>query len=162
MSRKPVNKFTVVRDGGREKKEFWTFEPDDYCLGTINKTLHTGDYSIDELPDWTVSIERKRTVGEIYNNFFEERFTKELERLQKFKYKFLICQFNLKDVMSFPVNSGVPQRYWGSLKANSNFLMSKIAHIQIKYGVIFSFGGLHSQDLAKFYLRQVARTEGII
>lgn len=154
-------KFTVIKDT-REKKQGWTFSLDKYCAGTIKQALKTGDYGIAELPENVFTIERKKSVGEIYNNLFQERFTKELERLAEFKHKFIICQFDLKTIMSFPVNSGIPARYWEGVKANANYIMSRLINIHIKYGIPVIYAGQHSQDLAKFYLRQVARTEGII
>lgn len=154
-------KFTVIKDT-REKKEFWHFDADDYCNGFIERPLPTGDYSIAELPGEIITIERKRNVGEIYSNLFEKRFTEELDRLMKFKYKFIICQFELKNIMTFPINSGIPARFWSGLKANSNYILSRLTDIQVKYGINVCFAGQNSKDLAKFYLRQVAKLEGVI
>lgn len=158
---KEKNKFTVIRDT-REKKEIWDFPVDEYCFGTVNKALSTGDYSIQELPDNFVTIERKKSPGEIYNNLFEKRFYNEIERLMEFKYKIIICQFDLKTLMNWPIGSGIPQIYWDGLKANANYIISKLMNIQVKYNIPISFAGLHSQELAKTYLRQVARIEGLI
>lgn len=163
MSKKPQNKFHVLRSG-QEKKNFWHFDPDDYCSGTTQCPIETGDYMIKELPDKIFTIERKFSVGEIYNNMFEKRFSNELERLQEFKYRFIICQFDARDVISFPFNSGIPKMYWDGLKANGNYIMSKLTHytIKMKVPVIFAGPGKSSQDLAMFYMRQVARLEGLI
>jgi|GEM_PF-4425827 ERCC4-type nuclease len=158
---KPKKKFTVIKDS-REKKEFWNFEPDDYCNGFVEGTLHTGDYSIKELPDFTVTIERKRNLSEVYNNLFEQRFKDEIERLKQFKYRFIICQFEFKNVITFPVNSGTPARFWSGLKANSNYIMSRLSEIQIKHGIDICYAGQNSKEMAKSYLRQVAKLEGII
>jgi len=160
---KTKNKFTVLRSG-QEKKHFWTFEPNEYCLGTIQCPIETGDYMIKELPKQTFTIERKHSVGEIYNNLFEKRFSDELDRLQSFKYRFIICQFDLKDVISFPYGSGIPSRYWDGLKANGNYILSKLSYftIKLKIPVIYAGPGSSSKELAMFYMKQVARCEGLI
>lgn len=163
MSKKPQNKFIVLRSG-QEKKNFWDFGPDDYCRGTEQCPIKTGDYMIKELPDKIFTIERKFSTGEIYNNLFEKRFNDELERFREFKYRFIICQFDTKDVISFPYNSGIPSVYWDGLKANGNYIMSKLTHFTIKMNipVVFAGPGKPSKDLAMSYMRQVARLEGII
>lgn len=161
--KKHQNKFHVLRSG-QEKKNFWHFGPDQYCSGTTQCPIETGDYMIKELPGKIFTIERKFSVGEIYNNLFEKRFLKELERLQEFKYRFIICQFDAKDVLNFPYNSGIPSIYWDGLKANGNFIMSKLAGITMKLNipVIFGGSGNPSRDLAMFYMRKAATLEGII
>lgn len=163
MSKKLQNKFTVLRSG-QEKRDFWDFSADDYCKGTEQCALKTGDYMIKELPGLIFTIERKNSVGEVYNNLFEKRFSDELVRLQEFKYRFIICQFDAKDVVNFPYNSGIPSRYWEGLKANGNYIMSRLTHFTIRMNVpvIFAGPGKPSKDLAMSYMKQVARLEGII
>lgn len=160
---KNKKKFTVVRSG-QEKKNYWDFSPDDYCNGTMKMPLKTGDYSIKELPGEIITIERKFSVGEIYQNLFEKRFTDELDRLQDFKHKFILCQFDAKDVVNFPYNSGIPSRYWSNLRANGTFIMSKLSAIMVNRGIPVIFGGPGEpcKALAMSYLRHVARSEGLI
>lgn len=163
MKKTKEKKYTVIRSG-QERKNYWDFGPDKYCAGTIQCPIETGDYGIKELKHNILSIERKFSVGEIYQNLFEKRFERELDRLEKFKYKFIICQFESRDILSFPYNSGIPQRFWDGLKANGEFIMSKLAGITIKRNIPVIFGGPGeaSKNIALFYLRQVARAEGLI
>ncbi len=163
MAKKVKSKFTVIRSG-QEKRNFWDFSPDEHCHGTYTGPIKTGDYSLRELPDKVFTIERKYSVGEIYNNLFEKRFTRELERLVEFKYKYIVCQFELKDVLNFPYNSGIPSRFWDGLKANGAFILSRLTGITTRMNipVIFAGPGESSKALALYYMKHVARLEGLI
>jgi ERCC4-type nuclease len=153
------NKITIIRDT-REKKNVWDFEPSEFINKTISKGLKTGDYSIEGYES-LVSLERKANTGEIYNNLFEKRFKDELNRLHPFKYKALILEFSVKDILSFPINSSIPYRYHSGLKANAGYIMSRLMDIQLK-GIPIIFAGLNGKDIALSYLKQVAKLEGLI
>jgi hypothetical protein len=89
--------------------------------------LKTGDYSVEGLEN-IVAIERKRTTAEISLNVGQKykAFSKEFERLEVFEYKFLICEFTVSDVLSFPINSGIPKRLWPQLRITGKFMLSRL------------------------------------
>ena len=94
-----TDKFTVIRD--TREKNGWYFKETEYCQGMLEQKLDTGDYSIVGLED-ILCIERKGCVSELANNIVDKRFDRELERMEGFKYKFLILEFSLTDLMNFP------------------------------------------------------------
>lgn len=156
---KKLKKITIIRDT-REKKYVWDFQASDVVDKTISQCLKTGDYSILGLED-KVTLERKASTGEIYGNLFEKRFSDELNRLYLFKYKAIILEFSIKDVLAFPILSGIPGRFHNGLKANGNFIMSRLMNIQLK-GIPIIFAGDNGKDVALSYLKQVAKLEGLI
>src|SRR3990167_6244714 len=91
--------------------------PWDLSFFGIEQTLvhvETGDYVI---PGFLV-IERKRSTGELSLNLGQKSrcFRAELERMVTFKYRCIICEFSIDDLYSFPINSGIPKRYWKRIR----------------------------------------------
>ena len=126
------NKFIVIRD--TREKDGWYFKESDYCEGMVNQKLDTGDYSIQGLED-VLCIERKASVAEIANNIVDDRFTRELDRMSEFKYKFLILEFGVEDILSFPVGSDIPKKSWNKIRISGRFILKRLAEIQIEYGI---------------------------
>lgn len=92
--------------------------------------LVTGDYTVEGLENIVV-IERKRTSGELCLNVGQKSkaFANEFTRLAAFEHKFLICEFSVNDVLSFPINSGIPKRFWPKLKITGKFILSRISQL---------------------------------
>lgn len=156
----PKSKFTAVVDT-REKRDVLLFPEDKYCTGTKRKALKTGDISIEGLEDIFV-IERKRTTAEISMNAFEDRFKRELERLQQFKYKFILCQFDANTILNFPKGSGIPPRFWDSVCVSGSYLLARIMYIQINYKIPVILAGTEGFKVAFAIMKQVARNEGLV
>ena len=91
-----MNKFLVIKD--TRERDGWYFKESNYCQGMVDKKLDTGDYSVEGLED-VLCIERKGSVSELANNIVDKRFDRELERMRDFKYKFLILEFSINDIM---------------------------------------------------------------
>ncbi len=127
-----MSKFTVLKDS-REKLG-WDFPEDDNCAGTSVCKLDTGDYTLLEARD-LLCIERKQNVSELAHNFIEPRFVNELERLQDFQYRFIICEFRLQDVLTYPIGSEIPKSRHHMVRLKYPFLFSKINKVQSKYGI---------------------------
>lgn len=100
------------------------------------KKLDTGDYSLEGLED-TFCIERKRSTGEIAINLGSKNktFLKELDRIMEFEHKFLICEFSIKTLLSFPAFSGIPKDRLKFIKMNSNYMVSLLQKYEEKYGL---------------------------
>lgn len=147
--------FTIIIDT-REQKP-WYFP--NYT--TANKKLDTGDYSIEGLED-VLAIERKKSVSEIANNITEKRFKDVLERLKNTKYAFMLMEFDLKDVMNFPIGSNVPQRVWSKLRISSNFIIKNLVEFQTQYNINLLFCGSPSNaaKMATSILRNIYEKEG--
>jgi len=95
-----MDKYTIIRDN-QEKSNYWTFNANKYCDGTICEHLVTGDYTIRGLED-KFTIERKANTGEFSGNITKARFERELSRMDKLDHSFLILEFTLEDMYSFP------------------------------------------------------------
>ena len=135
-----MDKFKIIQDT-REQKPF--IFPDDECYSeVIVAKLDTGDYAIDGLQQF-IAIDRKGSIGELAGNISESRFKDVLQRMSEAKYKFLVLEFDLQNVMQYPVGSNIPQKIWKDLKITSNFLLSFIAQIQVNYGIHVVFAGDH-------------------
>lgn len=153
-----MSRFCVIKD--TREKDGWDFPESNTCLGTVIKKLDTGDYSAKGYED-LVCIERKKSTSEIANNISQPRFKRELERMQKFKYRFLICEFSFRDVKQFPLNSGIPEKALANLKISSNYLMRCISEIQILYGINVVFADNRETAMHAVYniLRRISEIE---
>lgn len=142
----------------REKNP-WAFdavEDNYYNFNTEVATLKTGDYSIKGLENIFV-IERKASTAEISMNVTEPRFEEEFKRLEPFKFKFVICEFDFRDIISFPLNSGIPKRAWGSLKVTGKFILKKITDLEMNYGVNFIYAGENSIEAAVAIMKRASK-----
>ena len=106
MAKKKPPKLVVIKDT-REQKG-WIFHKGDACDGMKLNALKTGDYTLEGFED-AVCIERKRSVEEIANNVGKEkkRFDAEMLRIQEYPFKYIICEFSMKDVNGDSVNVGI-------------------------------------------------------
>ena len=101
---------------------------------TSKRKLDTGDYSIEGLES-LFTIERKKSVGEIANNITESRFKDVLNRMGKIPHSFMIMEFNIEDIYTFPVGSDIPKKMWDKLKISGNYIMKYLVEIQLNYNI---------------------------
>jgi hypothetical protein len=146
-------KFVIIKD--TREKQSWQFNKTQYCAGMEIDTLTTGDFTIRGLEN-ILSLERKASTSEIATNLFEKRFYNELKRGQQLKYFFIVCEFTLEDVINFPYNSTIPNRFWKKLRMNSGLMLKKLLEIEIKYNAKIIFAGKHGQKVALAILKQMA------
>lgn len=125
-----AQKHQVLRDT-REQRG-WEFPASANCLGTREETLKTGDYTLAGYEKLLV-IERKASTAEWAKNVLEARFERELQRLDGFRWPFIICEFTYEDLKLFPERSGIPKSRWRSLRLSPNFLIKKLDEWQLKY-----------------------------
>ena len=151
------NKYEVIKDD-REQRG-WDFPESDECLGTTTERLPTGDYSIRGMEKVFV-IERKLDLSEFSKNILEERFDRELERLEEFDYPFLIATFTYDNIKTFPINSGIPKYLWPKVKIKPNFILSKICSYQVKYKTRFILAGEMGESVAQMLFRKMAKLLG--
>jgi hypothetical protein len=152
------NKYTIIRDT-REKEGFgWNFPANDLFEKSITKKLDSGDYSLLGYED-KISIERKKNTSEIAKNIFEPRFEKELIRLQDYSHSYIICEFTFNDLLTFPVNSGIPKNMWYKVKMTSKFLQSTISRYMVQYNTKIIFAGLYGKECAEQLFRSFINYE---
>lgn len=136
---KTNNKFTVLRDN-KEKVGYWTFSFAESVEAIEVGHIKTGDYSIKGLTD-KVCLERKKTTGEIAINLGQKwkAFEAECERMSTIKWRYVICEFTIENLLEFPLNSGVPQHLWKYTRMRGKFMFSRINLLAEKYGIEFLF-----------------------
>ena len=161
-----MSKFTIIQDT-KEKKP-WCFDLYSSCDAVLRQGLKTGDYSILGLED-VISIERKHSSGELYNNCFKyyARFKREMERMAEIEYKYLICEFSKETLLEFPRNSGIPNKMiptkkgkcpaWNLLKYTGLDILNRLEKFEKRYGIelIFCNSRLEAQDKAIEILESV-------
>lgn len=128
------NDFTIIVD--TREQQPWSFEH----YAVANKKLDTGDYSIEGLENILV-IERKKSVSEFANNITESRFKDVVQRLSNIKYAFLLLEFELDDVLIYPVGSNVPKRMWDKIKISPSFIIKHLLELQLYHNIKVVFCG---------------------
>lgn len=107
---------------------------------TAKKKLDTGDYTIEGFEN-ILAIERKKSVSEIATNLSESRFSDVLDRLSKIKHPYMVFEFSLDEVYSFPVGSDIPKKLWDKLRISGNYIIKRLIEIQLKYNIQVVFCG---------------------
>jgi len=122
---------------------------------TVSK-LDTGDYSLKGLED-IFCIERKGSVSEFANNITEKRFKDVVDRLSRVKHAFLLLEFNLEDILIYPVGSSVPKRMWSKLRISPKFILKHINELQLLHNVKVLFCGdaSNAEKMALSLMRKV-------
>lgn len=141
----------VIRDT-REKKNVWKFIKSEHLAGTKEKSLETGDITLERY-EHIFSLERKATTGELAGNITTKQFENELKRASKLRHFYVICEFSLAQIMQFPYSSGIPQKFWKKLRVTPKFFLKKIVEFECRYNVKFIFAG--DGETAKEYARAI-------
>jgi ERCC4-type nuclease len=128
------NNFKIIID--TREQQPWSF---DHCV-TANHKLDTGDYSIEGYEN-LLCIERKKSVSEIANNITEKRFKDVINRMSSYKYSFFIFEFDLEDVLNYPIGSNVPKRMWDKIKISPSFILKNLLEYQLLYNIKILFCG---------------------
>lgn len=120
---------------------------------TIGK-LDTGDYSLAGFES-EVCVERKASVAEFAKNITEERFWREMDRMAGFRWKYILCEFSMNAIMQYPVGSDIPRSRWRYIRIRPQFILSKIAELEVDYGIPVILAG--SREHAKSLLLAIFR-----
>lgn len=153
-----MKELIVLRD--TREKDPWPVENSSFVANVIDITLPTGDYTLKGYEEM-LCIERKKSITEFANNVVQDRFVNELVRMQTFKYRYLILEFNMQAVLDFPNKCGLPPDKIKAIRVNSQFIMRFISEIQVKYGVHVLFCGdaKSAQYMAISLMRKVHEIE---
>jgi hypothetical protein len=148
--------FTIIID--TREQQPWSFEH----YATASRKLDTGDYSIEGLED-IVCIERKKSVSEVANNLTESRFVDVVDRMSRFKYAFLLLEFDLAQVLSYPIGSNLPRRLWDKIKISPAFIVKHILELQLNHNIKVLFCGSSSdaEQMAEYILKKVHYIEKV-
>jgi ERCC4-type nuclease len=142
--------FTIIVD--TREQQPWSF--DNYT--TANQKLDTGDYSIKGMEN-LLAIERKKSVSEFANNITESRFKDVVSRLSQLKYSFLLFEFELEDVLIYPVGSNVPKKMWDKIKISPSFIIKHLLELQMYHNIkiIFCGDSDNAEKMATHILKKV-------
>lgn len=143
---KAKKKFTVLRDTGEHKGYGWVWEPADWCAGTESRNLYTADYSLEGYYDNKVlAVERKGSVVEFAQNLTHaekwDDFKQLLERMEEFRFPYLVLEFPLSLLKAYPVGSGIPKFRWPQLKFGGDFLLKRVIELEFKFRTRIHFAG---------------------
>lgn len=152
--------YTVLRDTNEHDGKGWIFPREDYCEGTVEKNLYTGDYSLDGLYDnKTFVIERKGSVAEFVGNITQtekwDDFKQELERLEEFQHPFIICEFAYSLLETYPVGSNIPQKLWGKIRVKPKFLIKRFWEIALHFKTKILFADAGGQVAASSLFKRM-------
>lgn len=151
---KPPKSYKVLRDQ-QEKAGYWTFPAGNRCLGTEVTHLKTGDYTLVGLES-VFTIERKRDCGEYAGWVFQPRCRKELERMRGFRDAYLFLEFSFSDLVTYPVNSGIPESKWPALRLTPQGLVKQHWELrQLFPWVRWEFVGQHGREAASSLFKRV-------
>lgn len=124
---------------------------------TISGKLDTGDYTLKGYED-LLRIERKAGFGELFNNLINkderDRFLREMERLSKFRYKYLLIEsFVNNDILSL----GIPQMKFTGPSGGK--VLRDIFMIEHEYGVCPMFVGNAFEKVARYIFELVIKND---
>ena len=153
----------IIRDT-REQYGFFT-DPFVTTAEIIVRGLKAGDYSIEGLEHF-VCIERKASTGELYGNLAKEssrnRFHREMEKLAKIKYRYILCEFSEICIHTFPEGSGIPIAQRANIKVSAKYLRKLIYEVEEKYDIKFIYCASRSEaERTTFLLLEKAWGEWI-
>lgn len=122
----------IIQD--TREQEPWDFSF--YGVDTVVRKLDTGDYSVEGLED-ILCIERKKSTGEIAINLGSKNatFVKELERMRSFKAKYLIFEFSIQTLLSFPALSGIPKSGLSKIRMNAGYIVKLLQKYEEEYNI---------------------------
>lgn len=125
-----------VNQDSREQHP-WDFSFYDH-IETQVVTLKTGDYG---LVGCDLCIERKASPAEIALNLGKKKkqFDAEMERLSKYKYKYIICEFSVANLLEFPKNSGIPKAQIAKVRMNPSYIIKCLNEYRDKYNIEIIF-----------------------
>jgi ERCC4-type nuclease len=146
--------FTIIVD----TREQTPWELRDFVTAKLK--LDVGDYSVQGLEN-IFCIERKRNVSEFAHNITESRYENFVQRLSSIPHAFLLLEFNLEDVMKYPIGSTVPKHLWSKIKISPQFILKHIIELQTNHNIAVMFcGNAHNaQKLAAQICEKMHKTK---
>lgn len=144
-----MTKYTVLRDTREKEDKGWWFPASQYCYGTQEQALKTGDYTLLGYEN-VLCIERKGGVNEFASNVCQERFTRELERMRAYRFAFILLEFSMEQLMLYPKASGVPIYKRRSIKITGSFILKRYIEICQEFPTIHIIlcGDTRGRDIA--------------
>ena len=133
------NSRLVIIQDTREQQP-WKFISDNRCIAQLVSCLSEGDYTLADYPN-LICIERKKSPSEIANNLGTNytRFRNELERLRKYRFRYVVCEFTEEQLLIYPKGSKLPKWVIKRIKMSGKFLHHRIQELIDEYQIEFIF-----------------------
>jgi hypothetical protein len=106
-----------------------------------------------------LAVERKGCVAEFSANVLQPRFVRELERLEAFRYPFVLLEFGIEDVVAFPEGSDIPRYRWRSLRSRPRLILAKLNEFQLRFRTKFVPVGSKGREYASSLFKRVVEAE---
>lgn len=146
--------YTVIRDTREKARKGWWWQEGPSCAGTVEQTLKTGDYTLEDYED-ILSIERKGKLTEWAENITQARFFRELKRFDSFRFAFILLEFDIDDIVNYPKGTAIPMKMWSKLKIGGSFIMKRTLEISMLYKPKVIFCGKHGKEVASSIFKRV-------
>ncbi len=77
--------------------------------------------------------------------------------MDNFRWKYILCEFSIDDLMNFPENSGIPKKQLQYVRMNGKFMWKKLCEYQEQHGVqvVFCDNKINAQEKAMFIFDEV-------
>ena len=152
------NKYTVIRD--TREQEGWSFDASQSCVGTVSEKLDTGDYSLSGYED-ILAVERKGGIGEFAKNVVQDRFEKELQRMEDIKHTYIILEFNMDDLIKYPASLKLNYYQKKKIRLRGSFILKRVIEFSILYKTQILFCGDYGKQVADSIFKRIIEIEGI-
>ena len=154
-----AGKYTIIKD--TREKQGWDFPARDQCAGMEIGTLKTGDYTLKGFEN-VICIERKKSPTEIAGNLGTKRkpFEAEMQRMSKFKYGFIVCEFSMSELLEYPNNSSIPKSRMGQIFITGRYMLRCLLEYQLEYNVkiLFCDNATHAATVAASLMKRLYET----
>lgn len=131
----------IILQDTREKQP-WNFTSYEQCAAQKITYLSEGDYTLDGYP-FLINIERKKNVTELANNLGRKykQFCAELEKLQQYKFRYILCEFSKEEMLIYPTGAKLPKWLYRKIRMSGKFLQHRVNELIEKYNIEFIFCG---------------------
>ena len=152
-----ADKYVVIKD--TREQEGWVFTTSGSCSGTISEKLDTGDYSIVGYES-IFTIERKGSISEFAKNLVQDRFEREMERMQDIKHSYILLEFTMDALINYPKTLKLNYNQKKKIKIRGPLLLKILIEISVKYKPAILFCGSHGKQVADSIFKRIIESEG--
>ena len=152
------DKYTVIKD--TREQEGWLFESSQSCQGTLSEKLDTGDYSLVGYED-IFTIERKGSISEFAQNVIQDRFEKELQRMEDIKHAYIILEFDMNDLIIYPASLKLNYQQKKKIRLRGSFILKRLVEFSVLYKAKILFCGEHGKQVADSIFKRIIEIAGI-
>ncbi len=143
-----TTKYMVIRDTREKEGRGWAFPASAFCEGTVSGTLKTGDYSLVGYES-RFAVERKGTAAEFAQNLTSREkwddFKNELTRLEAYPAAFIILEFDMTAIVTYPDNCGLPWAIRQKIRISPGFYLKRLLEIELEFKTKVIAAGPHGR-----------------